>query len=54
MENPDTPELVTFSKALASVLAASRSEVQDKISQAKGEKPSPHTKYKYVPEADPV
>ena len=54
MDVLESPEMETFNKALASVLAASRSEVQDKIAQAKGEKPSPHTKYKYVPEADPA
>ena len=46
----DAPD--NFTKALASVLALSRSEVQDRIAQAKGEKPSPHTRYKYVPEED--
>jgi hypothetical protein len=39
-----------FAKALASVLAADPKKIRDKEAQAKSEKPSPHTKYKYVPE----
>ena len=39
-----------FEKALASVLAVSPKQIQDKISQAKSEKPSPHTRYTYAPE----
>jgi hypothetical protein len=39
-----------FTKALAAVLSVSRSEIQDKIAQAKAEKPSPHTRYTYAPE----
>jgi hypothetical protein len=39
-----------FTKALASVLSADPKKIRDKIAQAKSEKPSPHTKYKYVPE----
>jgi hypothetical protein len=39
-----------FKKALASVLSASPKQIQDSRAQAKSEKPSPHTKYKYVPE----
>jgi hypothetical protein len=39
-----------FTKALASVLSADPKKIQDKLAQAKSEKPSPHTKYKYVPE----
>jgi hypothetical protein len=39
-----------FKKALASVLSADPKKIQDKLAQAKSEKPSPHTKYKYVPE----
>jgi hypothetical protein len=39
-----------FTKALASVLSADPKKIRDKIAQAKSEKPSPHTRYKYVPE----
>jgi hypothetical protein len=39
-----------FEKALSSVLSADPKKIQDKLAQAKNEKPSPHTKYKYVPE----
>jgi len=39
-----------FTKALASVLSASPEQIQDSCAQAKAEKPSPHKKYKYVPE----
>jgi len=39
-----------FTKALAAVLSVSRSEIQDKLAQAKAEKPSPHTRYTYAPE----
>jgi hypothetical protein len=39
-----------FAKALASVLSADPKKIRDKIAQAKNEKPSLHTKYKYVPE----
>jgi hypothetical protein len=39
-----------FTKALASVLSADPKKIRDKIAQAKNEKPSPHKKYKYVPE----
>ena len=38
-----------FTQALASALSVSRSEIQDRLAQAKTEKPSPHTKYTYVP-----
>jgi len=41
-----------FKAALASVLSVSPSELQDKLAQAKTEKPSPHKRYKYVPEED--
>jgi hypothetical protein len=43
-------ETEKFTKALASVLSADPKKIRDKIAQAKSEKPSPHTKYKYVPE----
>lgn len=38
-----------FDEALASVLRPSKEQIQDKIAQAKAEKVSPHTRYKYVP-----
>ena len=41
-----------FTKALASVLSVSPDEIRDKLAQAKTEKPSPHKRYKYVPEED--
>jgi len=41
-----------FTKALASALSVSPDEIQDKLAQAKTEKPSPHKRYKYVPEED--
>jgi hypothetical protein len=40
----------TFRKALASVLSADPKKIRDKQAQAKSERPSPHTRYKYVPE----
>ena len=45
-----TKEHEKFTKALASVLSASPKQIQDSRAQAKSEKPSPHTRYKYVPE----
>ena len=48
-DNSATPH-EKFTKALASVLSVSQAEIQDKLAQAKDEKPSPHTRYKYVPE----
>jgi hypothetical protein len=39
-----------FERALSSVLSVDPKKIQDKIAQAKSEKPSPHTRYKYVPE----
>jgi hypothetical protein len=44
-----TPQHEKFTKALASVLSASPKQIQDSHAQAKAEKPSPHTKYTYVP-----
>ena len=41
-----------FKKALASVLSVSPDEMREKLAQAKAEKPSPHTRYTYDPEAD--
>jgi len=41
-----------FTKALASVLSVSPNEIQDKLAQAKTEKPSHNNRYKYVPEED--
>lgn len=41
-----------FTKALASVLAVSPAETREKLAQAKGEKPSPHTRYTYDPVKD--
>jgi hypothetical protein len=35
---------------LSSVLSVSPKQIQDKLAQAKSEKPSPHTKYTYAPE----
>lgn len=46
------PERDKFTQALASVLSVSPSEIQDKLAQAKTEKPLPHKRYKYVPEED--
>jgi len=40
-----------FTKALASVLSVDPSEIRESLAQAKPEKPSPHTKYSYDPEA---
>jgi hypothetical protein len=48
-QKPFEPQ-AKFEKALASVLAADPKKIRDKEAQAKSEKPSPHTKYKYVPE----
>jgi hypothetical protein len=47
------PQHEKFTKALASVLSADPEQIQDSRAQAKAEKPSPHTKYKYVPEEGP-
>jgi hypothetical protein len=46
------PQHEKFTKALASVLSADPKKIQDKLAQAKSEKPSPHTKYTYAPEED--
>ena len=46
------PEHEKFTKALASVLSVSPAEIKEKLAQAKAEKPSPHTRYTYDPEAD--
>ena len=51
----NNPEHEKFTKALASVLSVSpeeRQEMREKLAQAKAEKPSPHTRYTYDPEAD--
>ena len=47
-----TPTEDRFAKALASVLAADPKKIRDKEAQAKSEKPSPHSRYSYVPEED--
>jgi hypothetical protein len=52
MPKTESPQMEKFNAALASALAVSRSEVQDRLSQAKDEKPSPHTRYSYVPAED--
>jgi len=44
------PEQEKFAKALSSVLAVKPDD--PKLSEAKDESPSPHTRYKYDPEAD--
>jgi hypothetical protein len=49
-ESKTAPEQAKFTKALASVLSASPEQIRESRAQAKTEKPSPHTKYKYVPE----
>jgi len=50
---PTKPEAQDkFKKALSSVLSASPKQIRDAIAQAKAERPSPHTRYKYDPEAD--
>jgi hypothetical protein len=49
--NSPSSEQEKFSKALASVSAADPKKIRDEIAQAKSEKPSPHTKYTYDPEA---
>ena len=51
-KKPNSPEHAKFTKALASVLAVSPAEMREKLAQAKGEKPSPHTRYTYAPEED--
>ncbi len=43
------PEHEKFTKALVSVLSVSRAEIQEKLAQAKAEKPSPHKRYTYDP-----
>jgi hypothetical protein len=45
-----TPEHERFTKALTSVLAVKPGDLRE--SEAKDEPPSPHTRYKYDPEAD--
>jgi hypothetical protein len=45
----NNPKADRFNEALASALSVSRSEIQERLAQAKDEKPSPHTKYTYVP-----
>lgn len=49
MAKAENPQTAKFNKALASALSVSRAEIQDKIAQAKTEKPSPHTRYIYDP-----
>lgn len=39
-------------KALSSVLSVSREEMRKRVREAKAEKPSPHKRYSYDPEAD--
>jgi hypothetical protein len=46
------PKHEKFTKALASVLSASPKQIQDSRAQAKAEKPSPHKRYTFDPEAD--
>jgi hypothetical protein len=41
-----------FTKALSSALSVSREEMQKRLREAKPEKPSPHKRYSYDPEAD--
>jgi len=47
-----TKQNETFTKALASVLSVSPTEIREKLAQAKAEKPSPHTRYIYDPAKD--
>jgi len=48
---PSTPRPKdTFTQALASVLSASKEQIQETREQAKNAKFSSHTRYKYVPE----
>lgn len=49
---PSSPEHEKFTQALASVLSVSPKQIQESRAQAKIEKPSPHTKYSFVPEED--
>lgn len=46
---PEIIESANFKKALASVLSASPKRIRESVAQAKAEKTSPHTRYKYVP-----
>lgn len=49
MSKSESKESAKFTKALASVLSASPERIRESRAQAKAEKPSPHTRYKYVP-----
>jgi hypothetical protein len=49
-EEKEKSEHKRFTAALASFLSVSPEQIQEKIAQAKDEEPSPHTRYKYVPE----
>jgi hypothetical protein len=49
-EDKSTTPHEKLTAALASVLSVSPEQLQEKIAAAKDEKPSPHTRYKYVPE----
>ena len=51
-DTPSRPEQEKFNTALASVLSVSREEMQRRLREAKPEKPSPHKRYSYDPEAD--
>jgi len=51
-QNKSNPQEEKFKKALTSVLAADPKKIRDKEAQAKSEKPSPHSRYSYVPEED--
>lgn len=49
-EAKQTPEQSKFAKALSSLLSMKPDD--PKLSEARDEPPSPHTRYKYDPEAD--
>jgi hypothetical protein len=50
IEKPPSPEYQTFTEALSLALSVSKPELQKRLDGAKPEKPSRHTRYKYVPE----
>ncbi len=49
IEKPPSPEHRTFTEALSLALSVSKPEMQKRLDEAKPEKASRHTRYKYVP-----
>jgi hypothetical protein len=50
VEKDRNPEHEKFTAALASVLSVKPDTIRDALRDAKGEEPSPHSRYSYSPE----